>query len=870
MHLLRLGAVVLVFTALCGGAAPPVAAAPASEEESREGSDLQRLWVDSVGRGGRNGITLEVRCDGVVAADQEVAFECEISAEAEMGSASLVLEISDSFGKVLERGQIDLRVDKGTGLCRFDWSPVGLPDGAYSARFECLRRDGLVVGWEELALVKLSESNVLGTFQRAVEAVESVKVHVDRLGEGVPKSPYLRMRLALADDFIHQVDAGNDDWRRVHRIASYALATAESVRFHMALNALPPELGDSVPEPDLATLAIEKGALYAGGRPVFLAGIRGRGLSADDIARVGRYGLNLAVMEETPPQDPPSEETVRSRLRTVFQSARRNNVSVTYLFSTREHETDGGHGIRPGRTGYREPLEIWRYVRPRLSSILSHLAGQEMLNSVSLAYEPSFQFEGEDVRADFISHVESVYLDRHSLNRAWRSRFRGFDEVDLWPDYERWSYQYDWQIHHRSLGTRYLSEVAKFVREIDPRIKIQVTLGGDVFEPGESRKGVDHEYLATLFPFSGTSGSGSLGDPVYAMAYPGESALFVLRRSLRPDNPVFHLEGAMAGRGGEPLGDVFGFVHSLVWEAGIEGVNAFAMPGWDAGDGASQSYLTRPEALEALATACLDLNRLGGIVTAFQRDRARVAILWSDSAKIYDDGRPHLASALRAYEGVSFTGRKVRFISEKQCARGELADIEALILPDTPALSDAAFDAVQEFATQGGTIIRSAKPIPYDAWGHSRKDVLALAKDTLLVRGRDASTEYMHAMDAALSMGMIAKVPRAINAFGYPLEGVKTRYVEVGGESYLYVINLRKEPVFCHFYGAFTGGRDLIHGVDVEFPTEIESLYPLLVRLDAPPTALEALDAGAEEEGYDSAEIPTVKVGPVDARPSGS
>ncbi|HEX72385.1 MAG TPA: hypothetical protein ENN65_03615 [Candidatus Hydrogenedentes bacterium] len=243
-----------------------------------------------------------------------------------------------------------------------------------------------------------------------------------------------------------------------------------------------------------------------------------------------------------------------------------------------------------------------------------------------------------------------------------------------------------------------------------------------------------------------------------------------------------------------------------------------------------------PEALEAFAETALHVNRLAPIIVGFQQAPAEVAILYSDSSKILDDGVPHLQSARYAYEGCSFAGYNVRFITERQLIENGLGDAKVLVLPATPAVSAAAFDALADYVEREGVVARVGPPIPYDERGVSRHNVLRNTAKTVLVRGMNLPTEYLHAMDAAIVLGALPPIPRLITPYGYPIEGVRSRYVEVNGEHYLYAINLRKESVICHLIGPVQAGRDLIQGRDVQFPLSLKPLDPMVIRLEAPPT----------------------------------
>ena len=56
--------------------------------------------------------------------------------------------------------------------------------------------------------------------------------------------------------------------------------------------------------------------------------------------------------------------------------------------------------------------------------------------------------------------------------------------------------------------------------------------------------------------------------------------------------------------------------------------------------------------------------------------------------------------------------------------------------------------------------------------------------------------------------------------------------MEHEGSAYLYIINLRKDPVYVTLATQVSRGRDLIQGQDVEFPATLEPLVPRLLKLE--------------------------------------
>ena len=197
-----------------------------------------------------------------------------------------------------------------------------------------------------------------------------------------------------------------------------------------------------------------------------------------------------------------------------------------------------------------------------------------------------------------------------------------------------------------------------------------------------------------------------------------------------------------------------------------------------------------------------------------------------------EDGQEHLASVRSAFEGSSFVGYKVRFITEQQILDGELNSVQVFVLPQTPALPEAVFNKVDSYVENGGIAVRVGTPIPYDEHGRSRQGVIRGSGNTVLVRGKNDPTEYLHAIDTAVSVHAMPRIPRIVNSNGYPIEGLRTRAVHWEQNQYLYVVNLRKTAIAGDIIGPVKTGRDLLSGKKVEFPLEVPSLEPMLIRLD--------------------------------------
>jgi hypothetical protein len=108
-------------------------------------------------------------------------------------------------------------------------------------------------------------------------------------------------------------------------------------------------------------------------------------------------------------------------------------------------------------------------------------------------------------------------------------------------------------------------------------------------------------------------------------------------------------------------------------------------------------------------------------------------------------------------------------------------------------------------------------------------------------------------LDAAFAFGEMFPIPRPVNSRGYPLEGVYSRFMGWGGRAYVFLVNLRAEPVVCHVWGGAARGRDVLSGRSMELPSALLPLDPVLLELGgasgasagfAPVAVLSPPDAG--------------------------
>ncbi len=763
-------------------------------------------------------------------------FNCDITSDFGYRGAQVTLAVRDEKGAVISQGVLPLDISAGANSCSITLDTTDLPLGSYEAEFSIAHTLVLSEPSHTFTLrhvrVDDMKSRLAANETRADALVQALKA------DGRP-FPYLHLKAAAAQDVLAlaRENEARGAWESLEAQLRYVEERLDAIHAGLVFSDVTREQTPDIEMPELSNLLIQDGAFYAGVRPVFLFG--GALLSGDpeEIARLNRYQLHAATLSVGPDAKPGtsnSPEALKARFDAVFDAAAAHNVGVTIQLNPELVVRDATEAAPALMAGNRADitseaaLAAWeRY----LQAMAPALNGRAHLLGVSLAQDPHFYFDGESVKAGFLDFIRDHYPDRLTLNRAWRSHLATLEDIELrsnnpYDTYQNHrSFQFDWLTYHQRLGNGYFSWSLDRARSHMPEVPFTVTLPATVFAKGESVYGVDREVLSSAVQLSATAGVTASTDPVYAMAYPLQAAYNTLLRSFAPGQPILNLNNGWDFPAEATTQATYRFVHSGVWEGVMSGLSGATVP-------MDSLLFQTPEALEAFATAALDINRLAPIVLAFQNAPTDVGILFSQSSKVFDQGDPHLKSALNAYEGSSFGGYNVRFITEAQCSEGGLSDVKIVVIPDTPAVSDQTFRALSDYVESEGTVARTGAPIPYNERGFSRDDLIRNTGKTVLVRGLNLPTEYLHAMDAASVLGSLPQIPRTITPQGYPLEGVRSRFVEHEGEQYLYVINLRKEPAYCTLATPTRTGRDLIHGQDVTFPTTLEPLVPMLIKLN--------------------------------------
>lgn len=785
---------------------------------------MDALWVTPGAPAVSEAVRLNISAPDTLDANSALPLACVVESRFEFGGALATLVLLDEAGATLRESQHEMDLERGPNELSFEVDTTNLPEGRYSVQvaLDYSERD-------DPAVVSVSVRHVTSAgLQAKLSALQA------RLGELAGTSS-ADARIGLCGEVLHQAQADSDA-SRWHELASKTDYLDGALKRIAAGMVFAGTAGPSAVVPVDSTQAVGFGlqGFSVNGGPAYPLGLSLDVADATGLDRAKRLGCQWVTVNVGPgdtlsatgaPQD-------LGALRGFFERAQELGLLVTVR-------------LRPDRIGagmiQRHPeIEAKGFAdidqaparvlfEKHLETVVPLLASQPCVGAVELVAYPHFQFDEERYRQLFISHVKTNYPDRIDLNRQWRSHLATYDEITLKGDKD-YSYQnhrpfqYDWQTFHRNLALQYLTWAEGKVRGLAPSLPLYVTYADNAFDEGVAVNEPSREVAAGLFAANGITASVTAEHDLYALTYPGQSAMSALTRSFAPEKPLLVSDYSITSDAKNPALS-YDLARTALWELFVDGADGVSLA-------PSSPVLTDPAALEAILTVRSEVNAWAPVIRAFHQAPAEVGILFSSSSKILDNGDPHLKSARYAFEGATFSGYKVDFITEDQCVSGKLKSLPVLIIPDTPALSDEAFQAIGQHVQEGAAVARTGKPIPYNERGTSRHDVVRNTGNTILVRGLNLPTEYLHAMDALIDRGVLPRIPHPVNAFGFPLEGVKSRYVEVDGQPYLYIVNLRPIPVRCNVAGAMTSGRNVLDQQKIQFPRELEPLKPMLIALN--------------------------------------
>jgi hypothetical protein len=594
-------------------------------------------------------------------------------------------------------------------------------------------------------------------------------------------------------------------------------------------------------------------------RPTFYVGMGAFGQARKDVPILPDYGMNIIQSEFGPNSVLPTEDTYSDAAINDFllvcDNAVKSGVKVNLLISP--HYFPGWAmqkwpklgDCSGGFTGYcvhaaesRGVLE--KYLRYVIPKIMNHSA----LHSICLSNEPVCTSVENCAEMKDLWHawLERRYGTAAKMNEAWGSKYAGFADVPtMSTEFRADPMVYDFLRCNQEEFAGWHKFMADIIHEYAPNLPVHAKMMiHAVFDASQwGPASIAPELFAPFCAINGNDAckwyAGKTTE--WATWWQEETMGYELQRCAR-EAPVFNSEDHMIMDRGVTYQPPE-FLYNVHWEGAMHGRGASTTWVWERtydpkGDFAG-SILHRPEDVEAVGRCTLDLNRLAGEVTALQKVKPKVAVVYALSGFVWDPGYP---SALRSmYRVATFLGEKTGFVYERQLEAmadggkldGYLSDVRVIMLPAMKHLSARAARGLERFVAGGGKIVALGAMIEADEHGQAGGlGDEAKAAATVIDGKNDA--ELAPAMAEALAKAGVTVDVQLIDADGKPVYGVDYWAAPWQGGWLVNISNYRNaEPkVRIRIKGkAATGARDLISGEKLGEWVTVPSLTPLLLQI---------------------------------------
>ncbi|HEX5243789.1 MAG TPA: beta-galactosidase [Tepidisphaeraceae bacterium] len=466
-------------------------------------------------------------------------------------------------------------------------------------------------------------------------------------------------------------------------------------------------------------------------RPIFFVGYGHFDQVRNDIEKFPGYGVNIVQNGELGPsaiypKEGQTDDAAIEQLSAELDRAAKAGVAVDWLLSP--HYTPAWiftkyPALRKARADF-FPYSVYapqmhNLLREFIHHVVARIKDKPALLSICLSNEP---INCEEPDATSTALWRAWLKARHgsiaTLNARWKTSYASFDQIPqpnplgasgeprpggAWCDFCRWNDEYFTQFH---------KIMADAVHDVAPQIPVHIkATTPHYYQSGQVRSGDDADLFGritqingndsiNLWSFGERAGSSiERGDRDFAQGWRENALPYELQRSVH-DAPVFNSENHLIfdreARYVSPA-----HVRAALWMGAIHGQSATTIWVWERelsnpqGDFAGD-FIERPGCAEAVGIVCHDLNRVAPQITALQNAQPQVRILQSNTASVWDGGR-YDAALLNLFTALSFTGRKVGFVSETQLERKAGPDAAILFVPDIQHLSDAAFESLKNF-----------------------------------------------------------------------------------------------------------------------------------------------------------------------------
>jgi len=460
-------------------------------------------------------------------------------------------------------------------------------------------------------------------------------------------------------------------------------------------------------------------------RPLFLTGYGHFNQIINDIPKMTGFGVDI-LQTEIGPRSVVTPEGINfaeiEKIEMILREAEKNNVRIDVLLSP-HYFPDWAFKKYPHLREKTDNFIAYSIYEPEakkiieayIISVMDRIKSYISLNSVCISNEPVFSTarnfnirnKNSAVNVMWRQFLINTHGDIETMNKIYKSKYGDFDAVPMPKNIEATPQFYDWMTFNDKVFGDWHEWMAELVNKAGVPVHSKIMNGFLSIAAGKSSLtwGVDPQRFAQFSQLSGNDSYNLLfnrdGDIGSKMKW------YDFLSSLKK-MPVFNSEDhIIADRSGDYIPQQVRHVRSDLWQGAVHGRAASTIWVWERthvkDSDFAGSVLHRPDVVSIIGKTNLDLNRLAYEVTALQNESAHAAILYSNPARVYDDG--YIRALSEVYTAMTYNGVKAGFITEKQLASGEYGEYRIIFIPAAVHCMPETLSAVRKFIDSGGKAV---------------------------------------------------------------------------------------------------------------------------------------------------------------------
>jgi hypothetical protein len=496
--------------------------------------------------------------------------------------------------------------------------------------------------------------------------------------------------------------------------------------------------------------------------------------------------------------------------------------------------------------------EAKKVIETHITGVMERIKNYTSLNSVCLSNEPvfstarNFNVNNRDsvVNVMWRRYLAETHGTINALNDVYKTGYRSFDSVPMPNGIEATPQFFDWMTFNNLAFGDWHQWMAGVIRKTAPDVPVHSKIMDAVLSPTGGRAsllwGIDGEHFARFSQFNGNDSYNLLfrsdGGIISKMKW--YDFLMSMKRM-----PIFNSEDHISeDRAQDYIPQQAAHVRSDIWQGAVHGRAASAIWVWERtherDSDFSGSVLHRPDVVSAVGKTNLDLNRLAHEVTALQNEPARMAILFSNPSRIYDEAYLNTVDVM--YKSIIFNGQNAGFITEKQLAEGVFGSYSVIIVPASVHVMPQTLGAIKRFIESGTRVlIVGEESLSRDHYGRAITDAdrtFIMENSTVLKNAESLTEPEIMGVIRNIIADVGFRVTLKETNTGNPVYGVEWLCAEYDGKLLINICNYEwsYKSIAVFIEDSPIGyATDLITGNAVNAAVmELAPFTPVLLRVD--------------------------------------